>query len=459
MLDDYPTRSGYVITPGRAVGRRRGRLVPNPDEVAELHRVPLSRDRRRAPVPDDPGVGRAGDPGAAVRPVRARPDRRGAVPVPRGRAARAPHPRWRTWSSRCSPGRSRSDGVLTQERDVLRLALGRGLHDHRRPGRGAHGDQRVGSMVPSAMLACRSRAEPNSSRELFRCTRSIRPVIAFARSTTSTRSSPAANAWQVSRQNPTPNSPTASHSRASASNWRAIALSPPAVFSMRIGTANPPSSAWRSTNLRQLSTPGRGVLARGDVPAVHDQPDRPDLGRRLGVLHDQLARRDADPVVQRGQVDHVRASARRPRRRRRAARSACGCGGGFFQPCGSARNICTMSAPRSAAVATGSSSRTWAPMSMAVSVVTGPRQLLRCTVALQADVSARPCARGLGRRVGGRQPDGCRCAGERARHPPAGADARRAGGGEPSRVVERRSGGTVRAVGDRCARRSRCAGK
>ena len=48
---------------------------------------------------------------------------------------------------------------------------------------------------------------------------------------------------------------------------------------MKIGTANPPSSAWREKNLRQFSTPVAGVLALGDVPAVHDQPDRPDLGR------------------------------------------------------------------------------------------------------------------------------------------------------------------------------------
>ena len=180
-----------------------------------------------------------------------------------------------------------------------------------------------GSMVPSAMLACRSRAEPNSSRELFRCTRSIRPVIALARSTTSTRSSPAAKAWQVSRQKPTPNSPTASQSRASASKWRAIAWSPPAVFSMNTGTAKPPSSCWRWTNLRQLSTPVAGVLARGDVPAVHDQPDRPDLGRPVGVLHHQLARRDPDPVVDRGQVDHVR---RVHHHRHRAAAQLLGLG-------------------------------------------------------------------------------------------------------------------------------------
>jgi 8-oxo-dGTP pyrophosphatase MutT (NUDIX family) len=42
VLDDYPTRSGYVITP---VVVRLGpgqRLTPNPAEVAELHRIPLT---------------------------------------------------------------------------------------------------------------------------------------------------------------------------------------------------------------------------------------------------------------------------------------------------------------------------------------------------------------------------------------------------------------------------------
>jgi 8-oxo-dGTP pyrophosphatase MutT (NUDIX family) len=42
LLDDYPTRSGYVITP---VVIRLGagqRLIPNPAEVAELYRIPLT---------------------------------------------------------------------------------------------------------------------------------------------------------------------------------------------------------------------------------------------------------------------------------------------------------------------------------------------------------------------------------------------------------------------------------
>jgi 8-oxo-dGTP pyrophosphatase MutT (NUDIX family) len=41
MLDDYPTRSGYVITPVVLWAGAQPELRPNPDEVGELHRVPL----------------------------------------------------------------------------------------------------------------------------------------------------------------------------------------------------------------------------------------------------------------------------------------------------------------------------------------------------------------------------------------------------------------------------------
>jgi len=41
LLDDYPTRSGFVITPVVVWGGEAARLVHNPAEVAEVHRVPL----------------------------------------------------------------------------------------------------------------------------------------------------------------------------------------------------------------------------------------------------------------------------------------------------------------------------------------------------------------------------------------------------------------------------------
>lgn len=41
-LDDYASRSGYVITPVVVWGGGAEGLVPDPREVAEIHRVPLS---------------------------------------------------------------------------------------------------------------------------------------------------------------------------------------------------------------------------------------------------------------------------------------------------------------------------------------------------------------------------------------------------------------------------------
>jgi 8-oxo-dGTP pyrophosphatase MutT (NUDIX family) len=42
LLDDYPTRSGYSITPVVIWAGRVGELEPNPAEVASVHRIPLS---------------------------------------------------------------------------------------------------------------------------------------------------------------------------------------------------------------------------------------------------------------------------------------------------------------------------------------------------------------------------------------------------------------------------------
>lgn len=50
LLDDYPTRSGYRITPVVAWMDSDARAVPNPDEVAELHHVPVV-DLDRPDVP------------------------------------------------------------------------------------------------------------------------------------------------------------------------------------------------------------------------------------------------------------------------------------------------------------------------------------------------------------------------------------------------------------------------
>ncbi|MCB1413985.1 MAG: CoA pyrophosphatase [Xanthobacteraceae bacterium] len=42
MLDDYPTRSGYLITPVVVWAADSARLVPNPAEVASVHRIALT---------------------------------------------------------------------------------------------------------------------------------------------------------------------------------------------------------------------------------------------------------------------------------------------------------------------------------------------------------------------------------------------------------------------------------
>lgn len=52
-LDDYATRSGFVITPVVVWGGTNLELVPNPGEVAEIHRIPLAELLREdAPILD-----------------------------------------------------------------------------------------------------------------------------------------------------------------------------------------------------------------------------------------------------------------------------------------------------------------------------------------------------------------------------------------------------------------------
>ena len=41
LLDNYPTRSGYLITPVVVWAAGNGAIVPNPQEVAAVHRIPL----------------------------------------------------------------------------------------------------------------------------------------------------------------------------------------------------------------------------------------------------------------------------------------------------------------------------------------------------------------------------------------------------------------------------------
>ncbi|WP_407150365.1 NUDIX hydrolase [Bradyrhizobium sp. ORS 86] len=41
VLDDYPTRSGYLITPVVVWAGSKAEITPNPDEVASVHRIGL----------------------------------------------------------------------------------------------------------------------------------------------------------------------------------------------------------------------------------------------------------------------------------------------------------------------------------------------------------------------------------------------------------------------------------
>ena len=57
LLDDYPTRSGYLITPVVVWAGPAAGAVPNPDEVASLHVVPLHEldvDPEFESIPESP---------------------------------------------------------------------------------------------------------------------------------------------------------------------------------------------------------------------------------------------------------------------------------------------------------------------------------------------------------------------------------------------------------------------
>jgi 8-oxo-dGTP pyrophosphatase MutT (NUDIX family) len=46
LLDDYPTRSGYLITPVVVWAADSGAILPNPEEVASVHRIALATIER-----------------------------------------------------------------------------------------------------------------------------------------------------------------------------------------------------------------------------------------------------------------------------------------------------------------------------------------------------------------------------------------------------------------------------
>ncbi len=57
-LDDFATRSGYMITPVVLWGETASSLRPNPHEVASIHRIPIAELLR----PDAPIIEASGDP-------------------------------------------------------------------------------------------------------------------------------------------------------------------------------------------------------------------------------------------------------------------------------------------------------------------------------------------------------------------------------------------------------------
>jgi 8-oxo-dGTP pyrophosphatase MutT (NUDIX family) len=62
LLDDYPTRSGFRITPVVVWAGANAALTPNPHEVAEVHRVPIAGL-------DAPGIPKLFDLEVSDRPV------------------------------------------------------------------------------------------------------------------------------------------------------------------------------------------------------------------------------------------------------------------------------------------------------------------------------------------------------------------------------------------------------
>src|SRR5664279_4281333 len=224
-----------------------------------------------------------------------------------------------------------------------------------------------GSISPCPKLSCRSRPESKSSLLSLACTRSTRPVIALIRSTASSRPMPPAQAWQVSRQNPTSWPSRASHSRAIASSRRAIAWSPPAVFSMSTGTF------WssRSNVLRQLSKPVAGSSAASTWPPCTISAAAPTSAARstfcCSSLRDGIRIRlfVVATLIVYGEWTYSVTPAASAAARSAAAPPAYATEGPF-QSCGSPRKNWTTSVPRAAASATGSSCSTWAPICSAV---------------------------------------------------------------------------------------------
>ena len=128
-LDDYPTRSGYVISPVVLWGGADPELRPSPDEVLALYRIGLHALRDGEPrfvsIPESDAPRRAGT--ARQRP-HPRADGRSPPPVPAGRTRR-PHRRTGRPSGATRVRVEVSDGSTRNPlpADVRELPVERGL--------------------------------------------------------------------------------------------------------------------------------------------------------------------------------------------------------------------------------------------------------------------------------------------------------------------------------------------
>src|SRR5699024_6143469 len=179
-------------------------------------------------------------------------------------------------------------------------------------------------------------------------------------------SSPPAWAWQVSRQNPTNSAPSArctdSQTRPIRSRVRAIALAPPAVFSISSGT----EKSVRSIALNQFSKPTSGSSLALTWPPCTITPAAPISAAavicccsslRLGI---RIRLFVVATLITYGACTYSATSASSA-----AARSAAApppySTFGPFHPCGSPRKNWLSRASRATASATGSTWSTWAP--------------------------------------------------------------------------------------------------
>ena len=182
----------------------------------------------------------------------------------------------------------------------------RGLKDHRR-GRGPdHLREEVGVDLAGTKLAWRSAPESNSSRQSLRWTRSIRPVIARASSTTASRGLPPAWAWQVSRQKPTFSDPSALEIASHTPRDLVEMARHRVVAAGGVLDQERDLEVGRLDRLAPVVEADRRVVVLVHMSAVDDQPPRPDRRGGVEVLLEQLAGRDADAVVGRRDVDDVR---------------------------------------------------------------------------------------------------------------------------------------------------------